>query len=88
MIPIGSSDGAISDLQTISAKSRITAPMSMDLDLDLPGYHCYYNYAEKKGYSGTAVFSKKEPLSVFHGKDNEGRICALEFDDFYVVDAP
>ena len=56
------------------------------LDLDLPGYHCYYNYAEKKGYSGTAVFSKKEPLSVFHGKDNEGRICALEFDDFYVVD--
>ena len=56
------------------------------LDLDLPGYSCFYNYAEKKGYSGTAVFSKKEPLSVFHGKDNEGRICALEFDDYYVVD--
>ena len=56
------------------------------LDLDLPGYHCYYNYAAKKGYSGTAVFSKAEPLSVRFGKDDEGRICALEFDDFYVVD--
>ncbi|MBR2281913.1 MAG: exodeoxyribonuclease III [Spirochaetales bacterium] len=55
------------------------------LDLDLPGYHCYWNYAEKKGYSGTAVFSRKEALSVRHGKDNEGRICALEFDDYYVV---
>ena len=56
------------------------------LDLPLEGYHCYYNYAERKGYSGTAVFSKAEPLSVRFGKDNEGRICALEFDDFYVVD--
>lgn len=55
------------------------------LDWDLPGYHCYWNYAEKKGYSGTAVFSKKEPLSVKHGKDNEGRICALEYEDYYVV---
>ena len=55
------------------------------LDLPLPGYHCFYNYAEKKGYSGTAVFSKREPLSVIRGKDNEGRICALEFDDSYVV---
>ena len=56
------------------------------LDLDLPGYHCYWNYAQKKGYSGTAVFSKKEPLSVIRGKDDEGRICALEFEDFFVVD--
>ena len=56
------------------------------LDLDLPGYHCYYNYAQKKGYSGTAVFSKKEPLSVSFGSDTEGRVCTLEFDDFYVVD--
>ena len=56
------------------------------LDLDLPGYSCFYNYAEKKGYSGTAVFSKREPLSVIRGKDNEGRICALEFDDHFVVD--
>ena len=56
------------------------------LDLDLPGYSCFYNYAEKKGYSGTAVFSKREPLSVIRGKDNEGLICALEFDDHFVVD--
>lgn len=56
------------------------------LSLDLSGYHCYYNYAQKKGYSGTAVFSKKEPLSVTFGSDNEGRVCTLEFDDFYVVD--
>lgn len=56
------------------------------LALNLPGYYCHYNYAEKKGYSGTAVFSKEKPLSVSHGKDNEGRICALEFSDFYVVD--
>ena len=56
------------------------------LDLNLGGYHCYYNYAQKKGYSGTAVFSKKEPLSVSFGSDNEGRVCTLEFEDFYVVD--
>lgn len=56
------------------------------LDLDLGGYHCYYNYAQKKGYSGTAVFSKKEPLSVTFGSDNEGRVCTVEFEDFYVVD--
>ena len=56
------------------------------LSLDLSGYHCYYNYAQKKGYSGTAVFSKKEPLSVNFGSDNEGRVCTLEFEDFYVVD--
>ena len=56
------------------------------LNLDLPGYHCYYNYAEKKGYSGTAVFSKAEPISVRFGDDNEGRICVLEFPDYYVVD--
>ncbi len=56
------------------------------LDLDLPGYNCYWNYAQKKGYSGTAVFSKKEPLSVLRGEDDEGRICALEFEDFFVVD--
>lgn len=56
------------------------------LELDLGSYHCYYNYAQKKGYSGTAVFSKKEPLSVSFGTDNEGRVCTLEFEDFYVVD--
>ncbi|MCI8507038.1 MAG: exodeoxyribonuclease III [Lachnospiraceae bacterium] len=60
------------------------------LDLDLPGYHQYWNYAEKKGYSGTAVFTKKEPLSVVNGigieeHDKEGRVITLEFEDFYMV---
>lgn len=58
--------------------------------LDLPQYHEYWSYAERKGYSGTAVFSKVEPLSVLHGfapdeTDVEGRICALEFADFWFV---
>ena len=59
------------------------------LDLELPGYHQTWNYAEKKGYSGTAVFSRQEPLSVRYGfeedPDDEGRICALEFDSFWFV---
>lgn len=60
------------------------------LDLDLPGYHQYWNYAEKKGYSGTAVFAKQEPLSVSYGlgideHDHEGRVITLEYADFYVV---
>lgn len=59
-------------------------------EFELPGYHEYWNSAEKKGYSGTAVFSRKEPLSVSYGMgipehDTEGRIIALEFDGFYLV---
>ena len=58
--------------------------------LDLPGYHQYWNYAEKKGYSGTAVFTRKEPLSVAYGigveeHDHEGRVITLEFEDYYLV---
>ncbi|MCR5337695.1 MAG: exodeoxyribonuclease III [Lachnospiraceae bacterium] len=58
--------------------------------LDLPGYHQYFNYAEKKGYSGTAIFCKKEPLSVTYGMgieehDQEGRVITLEFEDHYLV---
>ena len=58
--------------------------------LELPGYHQYWNYAERKGYSGTAVFSKREPLSVHYGlgipeHDTEGRLITLEFDTFYFV---
>lgn len=53
------------------------------------GYHQYWNYAEKKGYSGTAVFTKKEPLSVWYGLEHneefEGRVITLEFDNFYLV---
>lgn len=56
------------------------------LDFKPEGYHSYYNYAERKGYSGTAVFTKKEPISVAFGSDDEGRVCTLEFEDHYVVD--
>ena len=60
------------------------------LELELPGYYQYWNYAEKKGYSGTAVFSKKEPVQVFYGMkkeehDHEGRMITLEFESFYMV---
>ncbi len=58
--------------------------------LDLPGYHQYWNYAEKKGYSGTAIFTKVAPLSVRYGIgveefDHEGRVITLEFADFYLL---
>lgn len=60
------------------------------IDLELPGYYQYWNYAEKKGYSGTALFTKKEPLSVTYGigqeiHDREGRVITAEFEDSYVV---
>lgn len=60
------------------------------ISLELPGYYQYWNYAVKKGYSGTAVFTKKEPLSVSYGigieeHDQEGRVITLEFPDFYMV---
>ena len=60
------------------------------IDLDLPGYYQYWNYAEKKGYSGTAIFTKKEPLNVFYGlgieeHDKEGRVITLEFENFYMI---
>ncbi|MEY8319851.1 exodeoxyribonuclease III [Lachnospiraceae bacterium 46-61] len=60
------------------------------ITLDLPNYYQYWNYAEKKGYSGVAVFSKKEPVSVSYGigiekHDKEGRVITLEFKSFYYV---
>ena len=60
------------------------------IDLDLPGYQQYWNYAEKKGYSGTAIFARETPLSVSYGigmeeHDHEGRVITLEFDSFYMV---
>ena len=60
------------------------------IEMDLEGYHQYWNYAEKKGYSGTAIFTKKEPISVAYGigieeHDKEGRVITLEFDDFYFI---
>ncbi len=60
------------------------------LELPLEGYHQYWNYAQKKGYSGTAIFTKQEPISVAKGigieeHDTEGRVITLEFDTFYLV---
>lgn len=60
------------------------------IDLDLEGYYDYWNYAEKKGYSGTAIFTKEKPLSAKYGietekHDNEGRVITLEFEEFYLV---
>lgn len=60
------------------------------IELDLDEYHEYYNYAERKGYSGTAIFTKKKPLNVSYGigieeHDKEGRVITLEFDNFYMV---
>ena len=60
------------------------------IDLALPGYHQYWNYAEKKGYSGTAIFTRREPLSVRYGigipeHDHEGRVIALDMGDFWLL---
>ena len=60
------------------------------IELDLPGYYQYWNYAEKKGYSGTAIFTKVEPLSVSYGlgieeHDKEGRVITLEFEKFFMI---
>ncbi len=60
------------------------------VELSLPGYHMYWNYAEKKGYSGTALFTKEEPLSVSYGigieeHDHEGRVITAEFPTYYVA---
>ena len=60
------------------------------IELALEGYHQYWNYAEKKGYSGTSIFTKVEPMNVSYGigieeHDNEGRVITLEFENFYLV---
>ena len=60
------------------------------IELDIPGYEQYWNYAEKKGYSGTAVFTKHHPDHVFYGigieeHDHEGRVITLEYPQFYFV---
>ena len=60
------------------------------IDLELPGYQSYWDYADKKGYSGTAIFAKRPPLSVSRGlgidqHDHEGRSVTLEYEDFYLV---
>ena len=60
------------------------------IDLDIPGYYQYWSYADKKGYSGTALFSKEEPISVVYGlgidaHDHEGRVITAEYEDYYVL---
>lgn len=60
------------------------------LELSIPGYYQYWNYADKKGYSGTAIFTKHEPISVFYGMgidehDHEGRLITLEYDSYYLI---
>lgn len=60
------------------------------IDFAPEGYHCYWNYADKKGYSGTAMFTKREPLNVTYGigidkHDHEGRVITAEFEDFYMI---
>lgn len=60
------------------------------LELELEGYHQFWNYAKRKGYSGTAIFTKQEPLSAAYGigieeHDTEGRVITLEFEEFYFV---
>ncbi len=60
------------------------------LELDFPGYYQYWNYAEKKGYSGTAIFTKKEPVNVTYGigieeHDHEGRVITLEYENYYMI---
>ena len=60
------------------------------IDLDLPEYYQYWNYAQKKGYSGTAVFTKEKPISVSNGigmeeHDQEGRVITLEYEEYYLV---
>ena len=60
------------------------------IDFDAPGYYAYWNYADKKGYSGAALFTKREPLAVTNGfgadeHNHEGRVITAEFEDYYFV---
>ena len=78
-----SSDAGIIALQEVKASEG-------DISIELPGYHQFFSYAEKKGYSGTAVFTRTEPLSVSYGLpedefSHEGRVITLEFSDFYFI---
>lgn len=95
----------VNGLRAVMNKGFMESFMSLDADifclqetklqegqiaLDLPGYQQYWNYAEKKGYSGTAVFTRLEPLSVSYGigipeHDHEGRVITLEFEEFWFV---
>ena len=95
----------VNGLRAVMGKNFMEALQTLDADIfclqetklqagqitmDLPGYHQYWNYAEKKGYSGTAVFTRQEPLSVRLGlgipeHDHEGRVITLEYPDFHFL---
>lgn len=85
--------GFLESFQTLDADAfclQETKVQPGQVSLELPGYHMYWNYAEKKGYSGTAVFLRQEPLSVRYGMgieehDHEGRVITLELADFFLV---
>ena len=81
---------AFSELNADIFALQETKLQAGQITMDLPGYHEYWSYAERKGYSGTAVFCKQQPLQVLHGLgwpelDTEGRIVALEFEAFWFV---
>lgn len=78
------------DLDTDFFCLQETKMQAGQLDLSFPGYESYWNYADKKGYSGTAIYTKHKPLSVTYGidideHDHEGRVITLEMEDFYLV---
>lgn len=85
--------GFLDDFQALNADFfclQETKAQREQVSLELPGYHQYWYSAEKKGYSGTAIFAKREPLSVTYGVgveelDHEGRLICLEYEDFYLL---
>ena len=85
--------GFLDDFQALNADFfclQETKAQREQVSLELPGYHQFWYSAEKKGYSGTAIFAKREPLSVTYGVgveelDHEGRLICLEYEDFYLL---
>lgn len=85
----GFADSVLSTGADIIALQEVKASAG-DIDISLPGYHQYFSYAERKGYSGTAVFTKKEPIAVSYGLEDEaysheGRVITLEYPTFFFI---
>ena len=88
--PVKATTGARTKKETSIRVEVETKLQAGQIDMDIPGYTSYWNYAEKKGYSGTAIFTRHQPLSVTYGMgieehDTEGRLITLEMNDFYLV---
>ena len=84
-------EDSVLDLDADAICLQETKLQEGQIDLDLPGYLQFWSYAEKKGYSGTAIFTRREPLRALHGLgvpelDTEGRLVALELPEFWLVD--